>query len=165
MENQFKEIDAKCGVLVVLTVDVVDKNKTFKKGDICNIFWIGADKDNQKDVRLGLKTKADCKTFYCSASAVERYVKYPTAPFQIGDRVNYRGTNGTVFFVRQQEEHNEKRRHQGKWKTVIEGAIGDWLIGVNWESQCTSDRFIPVKLSKFSFADFNNLVKYKVQED
>jgi len=165
MKYEYQESDDD-GALVVLTVDVVYKNQTFKNGDLCKIFWVGADKHNQKNVRLGLERKSDFKTFFCSASAVQRYVKYPTAPFEIGDRLNYRGKNGTVFFVKQQQKNTTTRIHNGGWRTVITGAIGDWLIGVNWENQIISNRYYGgAELKKWLFADGSDLVQYKVSKD
>lgn len=165
MKYEYQESDVH-GAPVVLTADVFYKNETFKSGDICKIFWVDAPKQNQKNVRLGLKRKSDFKTFFCLASEVERYVKYPTAPFEIGDRVNYFGKNGTVFFVRQQEKNTTARKHNGRWRTVITGAIGDWLIGVNWENEIISNRYYGgSELKKWLFADGSNLVKYKVSKE
>lgn len=160
---RFQGIDAlPHGALVTLTEDVSDKGETYKKGEQFRIFWVGVDKYNPKTVRLGLKGKVG-KTFYVHESKVERYIKYPNAPLAKGDRVRSGKHSGVVFYVKRQEKHNLRLRGGKVGRRYgtphIEGAQGDWLIGITWDDESLN------KTRKFLYADFDGVADWKVKDE
>ena len=160
---RFQGIDALGhGALVTLTEDVSYKGETYKKGEQFRIFWVGVDKYNQKTVRLGLKVKGG-KTLYVHESKVERYIKYPKAPLAKGDRIRLGNDCGTVFYVKRQEKHNLRGRggvHMKRYgKLYIEGAQGDWLIGIKWDDESLN------KTRKFLYADYHGIGDCKVTDE
>lgn len=130
------------GAPVVLTRDITDKGTTYPAGTEATVFWFGLDKYNAARMRVGIRI-GDEKV-YVAAGALQRNVKYVTAPFKVGDRVRVNGApdyyGGTVVYMRQQRDTAHVRRVGGikgrRYGTPkVDGWIGDWLLKIDWDAK------------------------------
>lgn len=150
------------GVKFILRRDVTYKGIVYAKGSVGRVFWVGEPRgaclpDGFKGPSVTSKSTVDgsIKVFAVGAASyvgirigadgvfleskdLERHIRFPVAPFKVGDRIKVRGITGTVFTAKQQVNAHHIRHVGGKkgvryGRPAIDGAIGDWLLGIKWE--------------------------------
>jgi hypothetical protein len=130
------------GAPVVLIRNVTYNGVTYPAGTDATVFWIGPDKYNPTKKRVGIRIGG--QKAYVTPDALQRKVKYVTAPFKVGDRVVVKGApayyGGTVVYLRQQRDTARIRRTGGRrgrnyGRAVVDGQIGDWLLKIDWDEE------------------------------